>query len=198
VESVLTGVKINARTINLRVLPYTKEIQAILFDFSSPRSFTAMTFMKVVLFLLTTEFYPIMVTVYILTNYPTSIQEVTKEEAMSMDSIFGSVRFFAIALLLSGFGVGFLGMGCSESNAEDSSSAVNVVIMDCGETEGEDTFKVEDISSTDDVGIALDEDCAEALKKLLSAGYQIVPGGGGAVHDSAVNIEHVVYTLTSR
>ena len=117
---------------------------------------------------------------------------------MSMDSIFGSVRIFAIALLLSGFGVVFLGTGCSESNAEDSSSAVNVVIIDCGETEGEDTFKVEDISSTDDVGIALDEDCAEALKKLLSAGYQIVPGGGGAVHDSAVNIEHVVYTLTSR
>jgi hypothetical protein len=114
-----------------------------------------------------------------------------KEEAMSMDSIFGSVKFFAIALLLSGFGV-----GCSESNAEDSSSAVNVVIIDCGEAE--DAFKVKDISSTDDVGIALDEDCAEALKKLLSAGYQIVPGGGGAVHDSVDNNEHVLYTLTSR
>jgi hypothetical protein len=119
-----------------------------------------------------------------------------KEEAMSMDSIFGSVKFFAIALLLSGFGVGFLGMGCGESNAEDSSSAVNVVIIDCGEAE--DAFKVNDISSTDDVGIAFDEDCAKALKKLLSAGYQIVPGGGGAVHDSVDNNEHVLYTLTSR
>jgi len=98
--------------------------------------------------------------------------------------------------LVVGLGVGFLVMGVPEAKAAPPSPVVHVVIMDCGE-EGT-VFVVEDISSTEDVGVAVGNDCAVALQGCLAAGYRIVPGGGGAIFDSNVNDEHVLYTLVRR
>ena len=74
---------------------------------------------------------------------------------------------------------------------------VNVVVMDCGETDA-DTFRVDDISVTEDVGVSIGDDCALALQTLLGGGYKIVPGGGGGIFDSDLSNEHVLYTLVKR
>jgi len=109
-------------------------------------------------------------------------------------SLFKNV--FGIALLIGGLGVGFLVMGVPEAKAAPPSDVVHLVIMDCGEEAT--VFVVEDISSTEDVGVNIGDDCADALQACLAAGYQIVPGGGGAIFDSDVNDEHVLYTLVRR
>jgi len=110
---------------------------------------------------------------------------------MNKISLFKNV--FGIALLIGGLGVALLVMGVPETKAGGFFSKVNVVVMDCGEFE--DAFRVNDISSTKDVGISLEDDCAEALQGLLARGYRIVPGGGGAIYDSEDDNEHVLYTL---
>ena len=76
-------------------------------------------------------------------------------------------------------------------------NAHEVIIMDCGEVNGR--FVVEDVSHSNIVDIApkVGDDCAEALEPLLEAGYDIVPGGGGAIHDTKGHDEHVVYTLVN-
>ena len=113
---------------------------------------------------------------------------------MSKISLFKNV--FGIALLIGGLGVALLVMGVPEAKAKPPSDVVHVVVMDCGEV-GEEFF-VNDISSTEDVGVATGVDCAVALQACLAMGYQIVPGGGGAIYDVDGLDEHVLYTLVRR
>ncbi len=113
---------------------------------------------------------------------------------MNKISLFKNV--FGIALLIGGLGVALLVMGVPETKAGGFFSKVDVVVMDCGENN--EKFEVNDISSTEDVGVALGDDCAVALQGCLAAGYRIVPGGGGAIFDSVDDDEHVLYTLVRR
>ena len=103
-------------------------------------------------------------------------------------------RLVTMLAIFGVFGIGQFIMGLPEAMANPQGIKTNVVIMDCSETE-EDTFEVEDISSTKDVGIETGDDCAFALQTLLSSGFKIIPGGGGAVHDPSESNEHILYTL---
>lgn len=99
--------------------------------------------------------------------------------------------------ILVGFGIGHLIIGLPDAMANPKGIKTNVVIMDCTETD-DDTFAVEDISSTKNVGITIGDDCALALQSLLVGGFKIVPGGGGGIFDSTVSNEHILYTLVKR
>ena len=106
-------------------------------------------------------------------------------------------RLVTLLAILGGFGTGHLTIGLPDAMAKPQGFGTNVVVMDCGETD-EDTFEVEDISSTENVGVSIDDDCAVALQTLLVAGYKIVPGGGGGVHAADEDNEHILYTLVKR
>ena len=106
-------------------------------------------------------------------------------------------RLLTMFAILSGFGMAYLIMPISSAMAAPQGFGTNVVVMDCSETES-DTFEVEDISATEDVGINLEDDCALALQTLLVAGYKIVSGGGGGVHAADEDNEHILYTLVKR
>jgi len=106
-------------------------------------------------------------------------------------------RLLTMLAILGGFGMGHLIMALPDAMAKPRGFGTNVVVMDCGETD-DDTFAVADISSTENVGVSIDDDCALALQTLLVAGYKIVPGGGGGIFDSTVANEHLLYTLVKR
>ena len=114
-----------------------------------------------------------------------------------MFSSFRFHRLLTIFAILSGFGIGYLVLPLATAMAAPQGFGTNVVVMDCSETES-DTFEVEDISSTEDVNINLEDDCALALQTLLVTGYSIVPGGGGGVHAADEDNEHILYTLVKR
>jgi len=95
--------------------------------------------------------------------------------------------------LVIGLGVGFLVIGVPEAKAAPPSPVVHVVIMDCAENQGS-VFVVNEITATEEVGVVATDNCAVALQGCLAKGYQIVPGGGGAIFDSGDNDEHVLYT----
>ena len=106
-----------------------------------------------------------------------------------MRNVSKSKQVFAVALVLGSLGIGILMVGVSEAQTDNLlDRRLEVVLLDCGEAAT--TFVVERISQTLDVNINPGLDCAEAVQKLLSSGFVLGPGAGGATARDSASLDH--------
>jgi hypothetical protein len=105
-------------------------------------------------------------------------------------------KIFWSALLFGSLVVGVLGVVVAEAQKIPIFNR-DVVLLDC--VEDANSFLVENISSTRDVGIHQGQNCAIAVQNLFATGFVLGPGTGGVTSGDPTSLNHflMLFVLNS-